>query len=486
MEHGYGRTVFCAIFWVFAVACGIVGQCVADEAKPDRPNILFFLVDDQRNDTLGCSGHGIIKTPTIDKLAAEGVRFENMFVTTSICAASRASIFTGLTERTHGYTFGRGPVSQQHVDASYPAVLREAGYRTGMIGKFGIKVADEKKSISRMFDVFEPIGRHPYFTVMPDGSRRHETELCGDAAVEFLRSQKTSRPFCLQVCFNASHADDTDRGSGGGHFPWPKAVDGMYDDVAIPAPRLGGVKYFEAAPEFLRNSINRDRFFWRWDTPEKYEVNMRAYFRMISGIDNTIARVLEILKRQGLAENTVVVYSADNGYYMGDRGFAGKWSHYEQSLRVPLIIFDPRLPAKLRGRVSTKMALNIDLAPTFLQLAGCKPPEGYQGRSLLPIVEGCPTEGWQKDFFCEHGMDYPRLPKWRGVRGERYVYANYYEQNPPQELLYDLQTDPDQVVNLSGDSRYDEALGTMRKRLGHYERAFPQRVLTSRDGGDKR
>ena len=478
--------VLFVIFWVFAVVCVIVGQCVAAEAKSDQPNILFFLVDDQRNDTLGCSGHGIIKTPTIDKLAAEGIRFENMFVTTSICAASRASIFTGLTERTHGYTFGRLPVSEQHVAASYPAVLRETGYRTGMIGKFGINVAGGKKSILRMFNYFKPIGRNPYFKNMPGGVRRHETELCGDAAIEFLRSQKPSRPFCLQVCFNASHAEDTDRRPGTGHFPWPKAVDGMYDDVAMPAPRLGGAKYFEAAPEFLRNSMNRDRFFWRWDTPEKHEVNMRAYFRMISGIDNTIARVLESLKRQGLTNNTVVVYSADNGYYMGERGFAGKWSHYEQSLRVPLVIFDPRLPKEKKGRVSAEMVLNIDLAPTFLHLAGHKPPVDYQGRSLLPIVEGPPAEDWRQDFYCEHHMNHPRIPKWRGVRSERHIYANYYEQKPPRELLYDFKTDPDQIVDLSGNSHYREVLGSMQKRLKHYERVFPQHGLPPRDSRGSR
>jgi arylsulfatase A-like enzyme len=468
-------SIIFAVIGAFMSSHALDTQCPADEPGSSRPNILFFLVDDQRNDTLGCCGHGIIKTPTIDHLAATGVRFENMFVTTSICAASRASILTGLTERTHGYTFGRPPVSQSHVNASYPVVLREAGYRTGMIGKFGIGVAGGNKSISRMFDYFKLIGRDPYFKTMPDGSRRHETELCGDAAVEFLSNQKTSRPFCLQVCFNASHAERNDRRPGVGHFPWPKAVDGMYDDVAMPAPRLGGAKYFEAAPEFLRDSMNRDRFYWRWDTPEKYEANMRAYFRMISGIDNTITRVLEVLRRQGLAENTVVVYSADNGYYMGDRGFAGKWSHYEQSLRVPLIVFDPRLPKKKRGHVSSKMVLNIDLASTFLSLAGCKVPRDYQGRSLLPIIEGRPTKDWRKDFFCEHYTDHPRIPKWRGVRGERYVYANYYEQKPPRELLYDLKTDPDQVVDLSDDSGYKDILNSMRKRLEECKKDLPER-----------
>ncbi|MBN2293010.1 MAG: sulfatase [Pirellulales bacterium] len=463
------------------ISCAVLGgHCLSAEAEKARPNILFFLVDDQRNDTLGCCGHQIVKTPNVDRLAERGVRFENMFVTTSICAASRASIFTGLTERTHGYTFGKPPVSRAHVATSYPAVLRRAGYRTGMIGKFGINVADGKKSINEMFDFFRPIGRNPYFKKMPDGSLRHETELCGDAAVKFLRSQKASQPFCLQVCFNASHAEDNDRRPGIGHFPWPKAVDGMYDDVPMPKPRLGDAKYFNAAPEFLRDSMNRDRFYWRWDTPEKYETNLRAYFRMLSGVDNTMARVMKVLKQKGLADNTVIVYSADNGYYMGDRGFAGKWSHYEQSLRVPLIVFDPRLPKDKRGRVSDKMALNIDLPATFLALAGCELPDVYQGRSLLPIIDGQPVADWREDFFCEHHMDHPRIPKWRGVRGPRYVYANYYEQKPPRELLYDLKKDPDQLVNLSGDSQHKDILDSMRKRLEEYKSTLPERKIETK------
>src|SRR5690606_33831358 len=147
-------------------------------------------------------------------------------------------------------------------------------------------------------------------------------------------------------------------------------------------------KIFERHPEFLQTSMNRERYFWRWDTPEKYQTNMRAYFRMISGIDHAIGRVLDELERLGLAENTIIVYAADNGYYMGNRGFAGKWSHYEESLRVPLIVCDPRLPADRRGKVVEAMALNIDLAPTFLAYAGATIPENYQGRSLVPLAAG--------------------------------------------------------------------------------------------------
>ena len=468
------------IFAAIVVSFTFVQRVVAassDNSKPSRPNILFFLVDDQRNDTLGCAGNEIVKTPTIDRLAAEGVRFENMFVTTAICAASRASIITGKTERTHGYTFGKPPISKTDIATSYPAVLRKAGYRTGMIGKFGVNVADRKASLEQMYDYFKPVGRSPYFHKMPDGTLRHETELCGDAAIEFIKSGDSSQPFCLQVSFNATHAEDTDLRPGIGHYPWPKAVDGMYEKGVIPSPRLGDKKYFEAAPDFLRDSMNRDRFFWRWDTPEKYDTNMRAYFRMTSGVDNTIARVIKALKEQGLADNTVIVYSADNGYYLGDRGFAGKWSHYEQSLRVPLIVFDPRVSKEERGRLAGDMVLNLDLAPTFLRLAGCEVPKSYQGRSLVPILDDRPVANWRNDFYCEHLMEHPRIPKWQGVHGQRYVYANYFAQQPPCEMLYDLENDPGQLVNLANDPEEKEVLATMRKRLEEYKKSFPRKVL---------
>ncbi|MFC2160165.1 sulfatase [Acidobacteriota bacterium] len=424
-----------------------------------KPNILFLLVDDQRNDTLGCAGHPIIKTPQIDSLAAKGVRFRNAFVTTSICAASRASIFTGLNERTHGYTFGTPPLSPDFMEKSYPALLKSADYRTGFIGKYGINTEGELES--DMFDFFKPHSGNPYFKKQPDGTLRHETEVAGDRTVEFLEGNPKDEPFCLSISFNASHAADWDLED---HFPWPKAVDGLYDDVEIPAPRLSDPAIFAEHPEFLKTSMNRLRYFWRWDTKEKYQKNMRAYYRMLSGIDRVIGRIRNELEKLGLANNTVIIYMADNGYYMGDRGFAGKWSHYEQSLRVPLIVYDPRQPKANQGTVRDEMALNIDIPPTILQIAGVKIPTRYQGQSLSLLLEGKHTSNWRNNFFCEHLMDNPDIPKWEGIRGKRYVYARYFEQDPIYEFLHDLEADPDQLVNLASDPKYRKTLTAMSNR----------------------
>jgi arylsulfatase A-like enzyme len=312
----------------------------------------------------------------------------------------------------------------------------------------------------KMFDYFRPLSRHPYFKKQPGGGVRHVAEIAGDRAIDFLRMQKADTPFCLSVSFNSPHAEDSDKKD---HYPWPKAVDHLYRDVKVPPPHLSDPKVFAAQPEFLRKSMNRDRWYWRWDTPEKYQKNVRAYFRMISGVDHVMGRVLAELKKLGLDDNTVVIFSGDNGYYLGSRGFAGKWSHYEESLRVPLVIYDPRLPAKLRGRVLDPMVLNLDVAPTILDLAGVKVPRRYEGASLVPWLRG-KSPKWRTDFFCEHLFDNASIPKWEGVRDQRWVYARYFQQSPPYEFLHDLKTDPQELKNLAKDPGHKEVLARMRKR----------------------
>ncbi len=219
--------------------------------------------------------------------------------------------------------------------------------------------------------------------------------------------------------------------------------------------------------------MNRERFFWRWDTPEKYQKNMRAYFRLLAGVDSMIAQITARLQEHGLAENTVIVYASDNGYYMAERGFAGKWSHYEESLRVPLIIYDPRMPQDLRGRVLSPMALNIDIPATLLDLAGVPAPERYQGRSLMPWINGESPPDWRTGFFCEHRMKHEKIPTWEGIRGQRYVYARYDGQTPPYEFLHDLEKDPYQLHNYAADEACAATLEEFRKRtdaaVKHYQ-----------------
>jgi choline-sulfatase len=464
-----------AIWLLAAISCAgtlSVQQALAQEdptaqAAPLRPNFVFFLTDDQRNDTLGCAGHEIIKTPTIDGLAARGVRFENMFVSHSICWVSRASILTGMTARSFASPEEPDRVTEESMAGFYPRLLHEAGYRTAHYGKFHTRLPRGTK-LDESYDEIEIIHLNPYFKKQPDGSLRHETEVLADRGVAFLKSQPKEQPFALNLWFNAGHAEDGDHRPGIGHFPWPKAVDGMYENVEVPAPRLGDPAIFESQPDFLKESINRKRWFWRWDTPEKYQINIRAYFRMISGIDQAMARVLKTLEEEGFADNTIVIYSADNGYYMGDRGFAGKWSHYEQSLRVPLIIMDPRPSADAgRGRVEERYAMNIDLPATFLSWAGVDIPRIYDGMDLSATVRGKGSRVWRSDMFFEHVTLRPNL-SWEGARNERYKYARYFDQAKDAEFLHDLAKDPDELVNLATDPSYAEGLAEMRILTDQY------------------
>ncbi len=445
----------------------------SEPAEPDtRPNILFLMADDQRSDTLGCYGHPVVQTPVIDNLAAQGVRFTNAFVTTPICAASRASVLTGVTERTHGYTFGMDAVPSQLDALSYPKLLGASGYRTGFIGKYGVSMATTAAS---HFDSVQQVAGYatstPYFILQDDGSYRHSTDVCADKAIEFIESTTPGQPFCLSVSFNAPHARDGATVAEES-YPWPSSSDGLYLTGELPDQGLNE-SWFESQPAFVQNSINRNRFNWRWNTAEKYDSHLRAHLRMITGIDTAVGNILATLESEGLADNTIIIYTADNGLFLGARGFAGKWNHYEQALRVPLIVYDPRLPEQSRGRVESAIALNIDFSPTFLDWAD-EPPHAYcQGVSLVPVIEDR-SETTRADFFCEHHMaTNSTIPKWRGVRDQRYVYACYYEED--YEYLHDIQTDPDQWVNLALDPSYQEVLEQMRERCDAYQAVFQTR-----------
>lgn len=435
---------------------------LATDVFAAKPNIVFFFADDQTTSTLGCYGNDVIKTPNIDALAQRGTRFSNAFVSHSICWVSRTTILTGMTGRSYGMVGDREQARAEAVTTLYSDILRENGYRTGYFGKWHAKMPRGYRQADH-FDEFEAIGRNPFYKKQPDGSLRHETEVIVDRGIDFVKSQPKDKPFALNMWFNACHAEDGDRRPGIGHFAWPRAVDGMYDDVQIAPPRLNDPAVFDALPDFLKTTINRERFFWRWNTDEKYQTNIRAYYRMVSGIDGAIGRFMAALEEAGLAENTIVVYSADNGYYMGNRGLAGKWSHFEESLRVPLIVADPRVPADKKGKVSDAIALNLDLPSTFLDWAGAKIPDRYQGHSLHPIVSSEKPADWRTESFHEHFAVRTRIPAFEGVRNERFKYVRYVDHGN-REFLHDLKNDPDELVNLANDPNHAETLLAMRER----------------------
>jgi arylsulfatase A-like enzyme len=446
---------FCAVLALGAAST----LCAQGAAKtpPTRPNLLLVVTDDQRFDQMSCAGHAVLRTPTIDRLAERGVRFTNAFVTTAVCAASRATILTGRSESGHGYTFGRAPMVEAIGKSSFPALLAAAGYRNGFVGKWGVRF--EEGAIDDAF-AFRRTPNPPYVV---DG-KPHLTDRIADLAIEFLRESKREQPFCLTVAFHAPHAQDDHPEQ---YLP-PADLRDLYEDAEVPIPPLAE-NGFAALPPFLRESLGRERWHWRFDSREKQIRRTKDYWRMITGLDRALGRILTELASAGFDDDTVVIFTSDNGYFLGERGLAGKWLIYEESIRVPLIVVDPRLPTTRAGTTSPAMVLNLDLAPTLLDLAGVPRPADYEGRSLTALVRG-EAVPWRADFFYEHRFDHAKIPQSIGVRGERYVYARYVREQPVYEQLFDLKEDPQQLRNLAANDAHTEILAAMRARCEELQR----------------
>ncbi len=428
------------------------------QADTTRPNIIFILTDDQRWDALGSAGNPIIETPALDTLSAEGSTFSNAFVTTPICAASRASIMTGTLERTHGFTFGTPPLRREFADIAYPKLLRDAGYRTGFIGKFGMTYADDSEK--EHFDFYDRPSRGfygiAYYRLTSDHTgHQHVTEVIGDRSLAFIdEAVEDPRPFCLSISFNAPHAEDLDPNQ----YIYPQGLASLYEDVTIPPAPLSDIRFFEAQPEWVRTGLNRVRWHWRFDDAQKYQRMVKGYYRMISGVDRQVGRIRDQLHEMGLADNTIIIFTSDNGYFLNERQFAGKWLMYENSIRVPLVIYDPRASAPL---VLPHLSLNIDIAPTILTYAGIAVPTAMQGLPLQTVMRD-PDQGLRKSFLCEHLFDHPRIPRSEGVRTERYKYFRYLD-HPEHEELYDLTADPHEKHNLATDPGHADVLKELRE-----------------------
>ena len=434
---------------------------LSGQASERPPNIVFLMTDNHRWDLLGCAGNDIIQTPNIDRLAERGTRFTNSFCTTSICAATRASILTGEFRREHRYTFTMPPMSVQRMDRSYPALLKQAGYRTGFVGKLGVEV--DPRAPDRMFDFYRrriaSSTRNPYYREAADGRVKHVTTINGDDAVEFIRTSLQEQPFCLSVSFSAPHPEDDHIDQ----YIFDKELATLYERDEIPPPPIPDNEHFRRLPGFIQVSMSRQRWFRRFDTPEKYQRMMKGMYRLITGVDRQVGRIVAELQSRGFDDNTVVIFTGDNGIMIGEHGLTGIWLMYEGSIRKPLIIADPRLNRSRHGVTVDQMALSFDCPVTMLDLAGVSVPPQMRGRSLVPLMRG-ETIDWRKDFFYEHLYERETIPKSEGVRTERFKYVRYFERNPLYEQLFDLEADPNEVTNLVGNSGHDATLRALRAR----------------------
>jgi arylsulfatase A-like enzyme len=423
-----------------------------------RPNIIFILTDDQRWDSLGCTGNTIIKTPTIDSMAEEGVLFTNAFVTSSICMTSRASILTGQYARRHQINAFYQNLTAAALTQTYPLLLRSAGYRTGLVGKYGVGTEE----LPNEFDVWHGIpgpGQPVYESVDKNGRQRHLTEIITEQSIDFLRGCSDKQPFCLSIGYKAPHVQELDPRV----FVYEKAYSELYKNDHIPEPKTATQKHFDVLPDFLKTSEARVRWKERFATPEMYQESVKGYYRLIAGVDDSIKAIREQLKGQGLDENTIIIFTSDNGFFLGERGLTDKWFAYEESIRVPLIIYDPRLRPSQKGKRCEDFALNIDIAPTILDIAGVAIPSTMQGGSLMPQIEGGGKDR-RTDFFYEHLFELPSIPKSEGVRNKKFKYIRYIDPRPVYEELYDLENDPYEEHNLAAQPEYRETLDTLRKR----------------------
>lgn len=427
-------------------------------AGPDGPlNIVVLYGDDWRHDTLGCAGNPVVQTPQLDRLAREGVRFTYNYVTTSICGVSRASLFTGQWMARHGnpaFAMFKTPWAE-----TYPGLLRARGYWVGHVGKWhnGQFPADK-------FDYgagrITPM-RH--WLKQPDGTEIHVTQKNENDALEFLRTRPKDKPFCLTLAFVATHAEDAHPEQ---FRPQPASMS-LYADAKVPMPKTATPEHFKRLPPFIANEKNegRNRWHWRFDEPQKYQTMMKNYYRMATEADATCGRVLEELRRQGVLDRTLVIFTTDNGYFHGEHELADKWYPYEESIRVPLIVRDPRMPAAKRGKTDAAMTLNVDLAPTILAAAGVAAPEKMQGRDLAPLYLAAKAPAWRTEFFYEHAtirsIDFIPSSEALVRKDVKYLFWPDFR----HEELFDLQKDPLEENNLAAMPAHARRLADLRSRF---------------------
>jgi len=475
-----------------AGACSLGRSGDLHPAVPRGPNILFIYCDDHAQNAIGAYGSQLAATPNIDRLAAEGIRFANSFVGNSICGPARATVLTGKHSHANG-VLQNGMPFDATIQPTFPELLQAGGYQTAIVGKWHL-LSDPTGFDS--WDVL--IGQGPYYN--PEiksaaGTRRIEgytTEIITDLALQWLEEERhEDRPFLLMVQHKAPHRR---------WLPGPEQLD-LYDDVTMPEPTTlfddysgrasgaatqemtiarhmdeidlkltepGGLTeaqlaLWNAAYEPKNASFENDMLagdaLVRW----KYQRYIKDYMRCISAVDDSVGRLLRFLEETGLDENTLVVYSSDQGFYLGEHGWYDKRWMYEESLTTPLIARWPgTTPA---GIVEERMVQNIDLAPTFLSVADIPRPKEMHGRSLERLLEGRRPRNWRDSIYYRY-YEFPgvhAVPRHYGVRTERYKLI-YYEQLDEWEL-FDLAADPRELNSVYTEPGYDDIVAELKEEL---------------------
>jgi arylsulfatase A-like enzyme len=454
----------------------LLAQCAAlqaaDAPRTSRPNVLFILCDDLRWNAMSCAGHPALKTPNIDRIANEGVRFANAFCTTSLCSPSRASILTGLYGHSHGVrdNFTELPANLTH----WPMRLRESGYETAYLGKW--HMGEDNDAPRPGFDYFVTHkGQGKYLDTQWDinGTGRkvikgYYTTIVTDMALDWLRRDHAGKPWALCIGHKAPHSFYT---------PEPQYAH-VFDSVRVPYPDTAF--HLEGKPEWIRqrlytwHGIYGPLFDWRKkfpdDRPEAvtdFENMVHGYWGTILSVDDSVGRLLKYLQDSGQLDRTIIVFMGDNGLLEGEHGMVDKRTAHEPSIRIPLLV---RYPGLAKGKVVQQQVLTIDLAPSLLELCGARPLAGIQGRSWVQLVrEG--DAGWRRSWFYEYNYEkqFPYTPNVRAIRTDQWKYIHYPhgDGSPDRHMaeLYDLQHDPEERTNLIGDPSRKQLVASLKDEL---------------------
>jgi arylsulfatase A-like enzyme len=451
--------------------------CTPKEKKLQRPNILFIMSDDHATQAISAYGSKINKTPNIDRIAKEGMIFRNCFCTNSICAPSRAVILTGKYSHLNGVVDNAKEFdgSQQTVSK----LFREAGYETAMIGKWHLKSAPTG------FDYYNVLpGQGVYYDpAMIENGEKHNnkgyvTDILTDKALEWLNRWKSSnsgKPFFMMLHHKAPHAN------------WEPAEEkmDMYNDRDIPLPVTFNDNYETRTNQIRNSKLHVGPFLWNLhfkrygelpgvmteqETREwVYQKYMKHYLGCISSVDDNVGRVLDYLDKSGLSNNTFIVYTSDQGFFLGEHGLYDKRFMYEEALRMPLLIRYPGIiPA---GDVSDAMVLNLDFMPTFLDFASISKPEDLQGISFKSIAIGSEPEEWRNAIFYKFYEEAYGIGPHEGVRTDRYKLIHFLYGDEGWEL-YDLKEDPNELNNLYSSPDHQELIGKLKEKLDSLRRQY--------------
>jgi N-acetylglucosamine-6-sulfatase len=439
--------------------------------NPARPNIVFILMDDLRWDELGCTGHPFVKTPHLDRIAREGALFRNAFVTTPLCSPSRASFLTGRYAHNHAITDNSDRSALSHQLMTFPRRLQQAGYDNAFIGKWHMGVDESARPGFNHWVSFKGQGVYHDPEINVNGVTTkvngYTTDILNDHAVEFLK-RKRSAPFLLYLAHKAVHPELTQYADGsvsdvnGGQFIPAERHKNLY--AGMPVPRRPNAHGGAAGKPALERKIgDLPPLSVKTGTDDE---TIRNRLRVLAAAEEGVGRILQVLEQSGQLDKTIFVFTSDEGYFYGEHGLSfERRLAYEESARIPLLM---RYPALIRpGTVIDAMTLNLDLAPTLLEMAGAEALPNVDGRSLMPLLRG-DTKVLRSSFQIEYFSDkvFPRVANmgYRCLRTEGWKYIHYTELTGMDEL-YDLARDPYEMTNLINDPGAQSVLAHLKK--GH-------------------